>query len=112
MIWIVSAVHLRGLSHSSAFQVAFTLLKLALIIVFIGVGFAHGGGQPISFVPSAFDLTQIGSASFAVSLVFVMYAYSGWNAATYIVGELRDPERSLPRALLAGTGFVVCSTSR
>ena len=60
VIWIVSAVHLRGLSHSSTFQVAFTLLKLVLIVVFIGVGFARGGGQPISFVPSAFDLTQIG----------------------------------------------------
>jgi APA family basic amino acid/polyamine antiporter len=107
VIWIVSAIHLRGLRHSSAFQVAFTLLKLALIVVFIGVGFARGGGQPISFVPSPFDLTQIGSASFAVSLVFVMYAYSGWNAATYIVGELREPKHSLPRALLAGTGCVV-----
>lgn len=107
VVWIISAVHLRGLRQSSAFQVAFTLLKLALIIVFIGVGFVRGGGQPISLFPNAFDLTQIVSAGFAVSLVFVMYAYSGWNAATYIVGELRDPHRSLPLALLAGTGFVV-----
>ena len=107
VIWIVSAVHLRGLRHSSAFQLAFTVLKLGLIVVFIGVGFARGGGQSTSFVPNASDLTQIVSASFAVSLVFVMYAYSGWNAATYIVGELGDPQRSLPRALLAGTGFVV-----
>ncbi|XYD11865.1 amino acid permease (plasmid) [Methylobacterium sp. NMS12] len=106
-IWIVSAIHLRGLRHSSAFQVVFTLLKLALIVVFIGVGFTRGGGQPISFVPGQHDLTQVVSAGFAVSLVFVMYAYSGWNAATYIVGELRDPHRSLPRALLAGTGVVV-----
>lgn len=107
LIWIVTAVHLRGLRHSSVFQIVFTLLKLALIVGFIGVGFARGGSQPISFAPSAFDLTQIVSASFAVSLVFVMYAYSGWNAATYIVGELRDPHRSLPRALVAGTGAVV-----
>ncbi|MCJ2097611.1 APC family permease [Methylobacterium sp. E-046] len=106
VIWIVSAVHLRGLRQSSAFQVAFTLAKLALIVMFIGVGFARGSGQPISFVPGAFDLAQIASAGFAVSLVFVMYSYSGWNAATYIVGELDDPQRSLPRALLAGTGFV------
>ncbi|MGU3668382.1 APC family permease [Methylobacterium sp. A49B] len=107
VIWTVSAVHLRGLRHSSVFQVLFTLLKLALIVGFVGVGFARGSSQPISFVPSAHDLTQIVSPGFAVSLVFVMYAYSGWNAATYIVGELRDPQRSLPRALLAGTGFVL-----
>jgi APA family basic amino acid/polyamine antiporter len=50
---------------------------------------------------------MIGSAPFAISLVFVMYAYSGWNAATYIVGELREPSSSLPRALFIGTGVVV-----
>ena len=107
VIWIVSAVHLRGLRHSSAFQVAFTLLKLALIVVLIAAGFVGGGGQPISFVPSADGVTQIFSAGFVVSLVFVMYAYSGWNAATYIVDELGEPERGLPRALLAGTVVVI-----
>ncbi|MDF2598414.1 MAG: amino acid permease [Methylobacterium brachiatum] len=106
-IWIVSLVHLRGTRHSSAFQIGFTLLKLALIAAFIGVGFARGGGQGGGFSPAAFDPAQVVSAGFAISLVFVMYAYSGWNAATYIVGELADPPRSLPRALVAGTGLVV-----
>ena len=107
VLWIVSAIHLRGTRNSSAFQIAFTLLKLALIAAFIVAGFAWGGGQPTGFAPSAVDPGQIVSSSFAVSLVFVMYAYSGWNAATYIVGELRDPERSLPRALFFGTGIVL-----
>lgn len=106
VIWIVSAVHLRGTRHSSAFQVGFTVLKLALIAGFVGVGFARGGGQPISFAPTGFDPAQVFGAGFAVSLVFVMYAYTGWNAATYIVGELADPPRTLPRALFAGTGLV------
>ena len=47
------------------------------------------------------------SAPFAISLVFVMYSYSGWNAATYIVGEVRDPARNLPRALFIGTAIVI-----
>jgi APA family basic amino acid/polyamine antiporter len=46
------------------------------------------------------------SAPFAVSLVFVMYSYSGWNAATYIAGEVRDPHRGLPRSLIAATLIV------
>ena len=46
-------------------------------------------------------------APFAVGLVFVMYAYSGWNAATYIAGEVRDPQRSLPRALLVAATLIV-----
>ncbi len=106
-IWAVSAVRLRGGRRGEAIQVGFTLLKLALIAAFIVAGFAGGEAQPISFAPSALDAGQIVSAGFAVSLVFVMYAYSGWNAATYIVGDLADPPYSLPRALFLGTGLVI-----
>ena len=48
-----------------------------------------------------------GFAAFGTSLIFVMFCYSGWNSAAYIAGELRDPQRNLPRALLVGTGVVV-----
>jgi APA family basic amino acid/polyamine antiporter len=106
-IWIVSLVHLRGTRHSSAFQIGFTLLKLALIAAFIAVGFARGGGPSIGFSPAAFDPAQVVSAGFAISLVLLLDAYSGCTAATYIVGELADPPRSLPRALFVGTGLVV-----
>lgn len=106
-LWAVSAIRLRGGRSGDAFQVGFTLLKLALIAAFIVAGFTGGGGQPISFAPGAFDPARVFSAGFAVSLVFVMYAYSGWNAATYIVGDLADPPYSLPRALFIGTGLVL-----
>jgi basic amino acid/polyamine antiporter, APA family len=107
VIWIVTAIRLRGGRFGEAFQVGSTLLKLVLIVAFIGAGFFTGGEPSISFAPSAFDPAQVFSAGFAVSLVFVMYAYSGWNAATYIAGELADPRHSLPRALLLGTGLVI-----
>jgi APA family basic amino acid/polyamine antiporter len=61
----------------------------------------------VSFAPAAQDLGLILSAPFAISLVFVMYSYSGWNAATYIINEVRDPERSLPRSLLIATLVVL-----
>ena len=105
--WLASLVHLRGVRFASAYHNAWTALKLVLIVVFIIAGFAFGDSQPISFAPSAIDLTHIGGAPFAISLVFVMYSYSGWNAATYIGGELRDPARNLPRALFAGTAIVI-----
>ncbi|GEO97924.1 APC family permease [Methylobacterium haplocladii] len=107
LIWIVSLVHLRGTRHGSLFQVASTVLKLALIVAFIASGFWMGEPQPISFTPSAIDPSLIVSAPFAISLVFVMYSYTGWNAATYIIGEMKDPKRSLPRALFVGTGTVL-----
>ena len=107
VLWTVTAVRLRGGRQGHRFQVAATLVKLALILAFLAAGAVGGGGGTVRFAPAASDARLVLGAPFAVSLVFVMYAYSGWNAATYIVGELADPPRSLPRALLAGTGLVV-----
>ena len=105
--WLAALVHLGGVKFGGAYHNIWTALKLALIVVFIAAGFVFGDVQSISFAPSAADLTYIAGAPFAISLVFVMYSYSGWNAATYIVGEVREPARNLPRALFAGTAIVV-----
>jgi basic amino acid/polyamine antiporter, APA family len=107
LAWIVSLVHLSGLRQSSVLQNVSTAIKVLLIVGFIVAGFAFGRPQPISFAPSAQDLGYIFSAPFAISLVFVMYSYSGWNAATYIINEVRDPERTLPRSLLVATLIVL-----
>src|SRR6201981_2949336 len=104
--WLVALVHLRGIREGSAFQNIWTALKLALIIGFLIAGFVLGSAQSISFAPSRTDLPQVISGPFAISLVFVMYSYSGWNAAAYIVGEISEPHRSLPRALFTGTLIV------
>ena len=107
MTWIASLVHLGGAKFGGAYHNIWTALKLAFIVVFIFAGFAVGNFQSVSFTPSTADFGYIGAAPFAISLVFVMYSYSGWNAATYIVGELREPNRNLPRALFLGTGLVI-----
>src|SRR5262245_17231072 len=107
LAWVVSLVHLSGLRQSSLLQNVSTAIKVLLIVGFIIAGFAFGTPQPISFAPSAQDIGYILSAPFAISLVFVMYSYSGWNAATYIINEVRDPERSLPRSLLIATLIVL-----
>jgi APA family basic amino acid/polyamine antiporter len=107
VVWVVSLVTLSGVRHSSAFQMFWTVLKVALIVASLIAGVTIADPQPISFAPVAADATNVFSASFAISLVFVMYAYSGWNAATYITGEIQDPQRSLPRSLLLGTSIVI-----
>ena len=98
VVWLVSLVQLAGLRHSSTFQLIATILKVLLIVAFLVAGFAIGTPQPVTFTPSVSDFGYIASAPFAIGLVFVMYSFSGWNAATYIIGEMRDPERNLPRA--------------
>ena len=107
LAWIVSLIHLTGIRHSSLLQNVSTAIKVVLIVAFIVAGFAVGTPQPISFAPSTQDVGYILSAPFAISLVFVMYSYSGWNAATYIINEVRDPERSLPRSLFVATLIVL-----
>jgi basic amino acid/polyamine antiporter, APA family len=112
LTWLVAAVQLAGPRSGSAFHNAWTACKLALIVIFIVAGFTVGDTQPISFAPHGFagnggELPIMLSAPFAISLVFVMYSYSGWNAATYIAGEVRDPAKNLPRALLIGTAIVI-----
>ena len=106
--WLAALVHLRRRAvRQRLSQRLDGCSSSLLIIVFIVAGFVVGDAQPISFAPSAADLGYIGAAPFAISLVFVMYSYSGWNAATYIVGELREPTRNLPRALFVGTAIVI-----
>src|SRR5437660_9522950 len=91
VVWLVSLVQLTGVKHSSTFQLISTILKVLLIVAFLACGFVIGTPQPVSFAPQASDFTHIISAPFAISLVFVMYSFSGWNAATYIIGEMRLP---------------------
>jgi basic amino acid/polyamine antiporter, APA family len=107
VVWLVSLVQLTGVRHSSTFQLIATILKVALIVAFLVAGFVIAVPQPLSFAPSSSDFSHIVSAPFAISLVFVMYSFSGWNAATYIIGEMREPERNVPRAMLAGTLIVL-----
>ena len=107
LVWLVSIVQLLGVKHSSTFQLISTILKVVLIAAFLVAGFAIRSPQPVSFTPQASDFGHIVSAPFAISLVFVMYSFSGWNAATYIIGEMRDAEHNLPRAMLSGTLIVM-----
>ena len=66
-----------------------------------------GAAQPIRFAPAAGDGALIASGAFAVSLIYVSYAYTGWNVATYLSSELESPQRHLPRVLGGGTLLVI-----
>src|SRR5881396_2181613 len=106
-VWIVALFHFGNLRLGSAFQNVWTLVKLLLIAALIGAGVLIEEKQPITFLPHAADTMAIFSGAFAVALVYVMYSYSGWNASSYIIGEVKNPERNVPRSLLAGTMIVI-----
>jgi len=106
-VWLVALFHLRNLQVGNVFQNFFTLLKLLLICALVVAGLFVEPKQPIRFLPAAGDTMTIFGAPFAVALVYVMYSYSGWNAAAYITGEIKRPKKNVPRSLLAGTAVVI-----
>ena len=107
LVAICTIVLLRDLQLGSAFQNGSTILKVALVLVIIGAGLWVKQTQPISLLPAKGDGALILSGPFAVSLYWVMYAYSGWNASTYIVGEVRNPSRTIPLSVGLGTVIVM-----
>jgi len=107
VVWMVAFFHLGNLQVGSAFQNLSTLVKLVLIGALITAGFFVSTKQPITFSPVTGDTMSIFSGPFAIALVYVMYSYSGWNAAAYITGEIKRPEKTVPRSLLAGTAIVI-----
>src|SRR5438128_10279561 len=109
LVWVVALFHFGNLRLGSAFQNLWTVVKLFLISVLIGAGFLVEQKQAITFLPQSGDAGSIFSVAFAVALVYVMYSYSGWNASTYIIGEVKEPERNVPRSLFAGTIVVMAA---
>ncbi|TGE20255.1 amino acid permease [Hymenobacter aquaticus] len=107
VVLLLTAVHAASSKAGSRLQVVVTAVKVAVLVVFIGAGWLVAAPQPIAFLPQAPDWQQLLSPAFAVSLIYVSYAYSGWNAAVYLTGEVADPQRNLPRILLAGTAVVL-----
>ena len=104
----LALIHGRSRQASGQFQSLFTAIKIAVILVFCAAIFLGlENPQQVRFLPHSEDMTALMSAPFAISLIYVGYAYTGWNAATYIIGEMAEPQRHLPRVLFLGTGIVL-----
>lgn len=98
----LALVHIRGLGPGRLVQNTLAGLKVAALALFVAAGIAIGRG-------SAAHLTAPAVTSFNLPLAFivVMFSYSGWNAASYVAEEIRNPGRNVPIALAVGTGAVV-----
>ena len=105
LIWSLTAVHVAGVGPGGLLQQLFTVLKVGAILLLI-VGactVGHGDWEHLVMPPGKPD---IGLGTLVVSFIFVTYAYSGWNAAGYIAGEILNPTRSIPRTMIGGTLLV------
>ncbi|MBT5903049.1 MAG: amino acid permease [Opitutaceae bacterium] len=108
LIIVVTSAHVGGRKRSSNFQSVFTAAKISLIIGFcLLCGFMVDEVQPISFLPVAGDGALMIGSAFAVSLIYVNYAYTGWNSVTYLINEVDDAQRNLPKILITSTVTVM-----
>lgn len=111
IVWLLIAIQLRGATSGFRMVDWVTLTKVGGILLILLAALLFGRGRLAGLVTPGAGFDELGAAGVmtgvATSLIFVMFCYSGWNAAAYIAGELRDPERDLPRSLLVGTGVVV-----
>lgn len=107
VVAVFTAVNLFGISQVAALQNVLTGTKLVVVGGLLVLGFTIGDGDWSHFSEAAVRTSSAPIVSqFAVSLVFVFYGYSGWNAAVYVAEEIRDPERTLPLAMALGTVLV------
>jgi basic amino acid/polyamine antiporter, APA family len=108
-ILAISFIHWFGVKTGGRVQTLLTSLKISLIVFFCLAPFFIDADSKtaIQFLPQPGDWNLILSSGFAVSLVFVMYAYTGWNASAYIAGNLDHPRKNLPLSLITGTSVVV-----
>ena len=108
LIVVLTLIHGSNRRNSGGLQVVFTVLKVGVIIAFCaGALLLVSTAQPVRFAFANEDISVLTSGAFAVSLIYVSYAYTGWNAATYLSGELENPQRTLPWILTMGTLVVM-----
>ena len=99
--------HIVSLKQSSLIHNSFTFLKIAFVLILIGIGFSMSSDLGSSGLDFGSTWTrEVIKPGFAVSLIFVFYAFTGWNSAAYIVEEIKNPRKNLPRALIGATIFV------
>ena len=105
---LIPTVHIFSVSSSAKFQNGMTLLKIGFVLALIGLGFGYSS----TIEASAFNFSntwkeEVLLPGFAVSLIYVFYAYTGWNSAAYIIEEVDQPKKNLPKALIGATLLVM-----
>ena len=106
IIIVISIIHTINTAVGGTFQRIMTILKVLIIAVFVIAGFLYIPTFDSSVLPQKGDVDYIFSNGFAISLIYVSYAYSGWNASAYIAGEMKEPGKNIPRSILYGTVIV------
>ncbi len=103
--WLVTGLNYLGLRRAGEFQLVFTILKVALIAGIVAFCFASPLGRAANFT-TIFSGSDGHLAGFTIAMIAALWAYDGWNDLNMVAGEIQQPERSIPLALVSGVGLV------
>ncbi|MBZ5651486.1 MAG: amino acid permease [Acidobacteriia bacterium] len=101
----ISVLNYIGIKRAGDFQLVFTFVKVAIILSIVIIGLSYSGGSWQNFAGS-FTGAKGGMTGFVAALVAALWAYDGWNDLNMVSGEIRNPERDIPRALIFGVALV------
>jgi APA family basic amino acid/polyamine antiporter len=108
VILIFTFIHYHGIKSGALIQNILTLLKVSLILFLLLAGFLSGKGDTSNFSSGGGVSSGLaGWKTIGLSLMWIMFAYSGWNSSTYLGAEIKNPSKILPRSLIIGTGIVI-----
>jgi basic amino acid/polyamine antiporter, APA family len=107
LIIVVQSVNLIGVKTTSGLQRITTYTNLGLILLLIVSGIFTAQSSHFHFTLRAADWQSLISPAFAVSLIYVSFAYSGWNSITYIAGTIKDPQKNIPQSLFGAATLVM-----
>ena len=105
IIVFFSVLNYLGVKRAGDFHLFFTVLKVAMIVAIIGIGFSYRGGGLANF-STAFPQAVGGVSGFMAALIAALWAYDGWNNVVMVAGEIREPQRNIPKALVFGIAVV------
>ena len=103
-IWLMAFIHGRGVGPGTFVGNLLATLKVGALLLFVAFGFSVGTGSVANLSQSA---GTVAPGSWLFALVPVMFTFAGWNAASYVAEEIKDPGRNAPKALAIGTIAVI-----
>src|SRR3989441_10386260 len=106
-VGVVAVVNYVGIHRAAILQNVSTALKVGALTALVLLGFALGGGQGLAPGPMLAQRASVGVSPFLLAMVAILWAYDGWGDLAFVGGEVKDPQRNLPRAMFIGTGSVV-----
>ena len=110
LLLVLAFVNTRGVKKGAGVQNLFTVFKVAGLVLLVGLAVITLRGSSANFLPILPERLSRGKlAAIGLSMVSTLFAYSGWQSVSFVAGEIRDPQKNIPRSIILGVLFVIAA---